>query len=158
MDNFAREFNGILIETYHNILLMEETKKKYSSASFSFRDRNAAMYLAKYNEGKTLSEVAAYLRISRPSATVLVKKLSKHGFVRKFSEPGNERSTMVALTKKGKLFAAYQRRYMKRMAAMVRDGLNEEEQEILYKGLCKLNNFFADTIDEMAAVHSSDAK
>ena len=44
------------------------------------------------------------------------------------------------------------------MAAMVRDGLNEEEQEILYKGLCKLNNFFADTIDEMAAVHSSDAK
>ncbi len=39
MNNFETDFNNIIVEVYHNLLLMEETKRKYSKASFSFRDR-----------------------------------------------------------------------------------------------------------------------
>ena len=53
---------------------------------------------------ENISDIASYLRISRPSATVLIKKLDKYGFVRKHPEPGNERQTIVSLTKKGRLF------------------------------------------------------
>lgn len=153
MNSFSNDFNNILIEAYHNVLLMEEIKRKYSKASFSFRDRNAVTYLSKYSDGKTISEVANYLRISRPSATVLIKKLSSRGLVRKFSEPGNERNTMVALTRKGRLFAAYQRRYRKRLTERVCNELNDAEKEALYKGMCSLNNFFVETIEEMLEIH-----
>lgn len=153
MDNFDKKFNGIIVEVYHNLLLMEETKRKYSRASFSFRDRNALTYLGRFEEGRTISDVANYLRISRPSATVLIKKLDKYGFVSKHSEPGNERNTIVSLTKKGKLFAAFQQRYRRRLTAAVCDGLSDEECEALYKGICRMNEFFIDTIDEMERVH-----
>ncbi len=45
MKDFNTNFNRILVETYHHMLMTEETKRKYSSASFSFRDRNAIAYL-----------------------------------------------------------------------------------------------------------------
>ncbi len=153
MENFEKNFNNIIIEVYHNLLLMEETKKKYSKTTFSFRDRNAITYLSRFEEGKNISDIAGYLRISRPSATVLIKKLDKYGLVRKHAEPGNERNTIVSLTKKGRLFAAFQKRYRRRLTKAVCDGLSSEEQEALYKGMCSMNRFFNDTIDEMESVH-----
>ena len=158
MDNFEKQFNEIIIEVYHNILLMEETKRKYSKASFSFRDRNAVTYLSRFEDGKTISEVANYLRISRPSATVLIKKLDKYGLVEKHTEPGNERNTIVMLTKKGKMFAAFQHRYRKRLTEAVCEGLDADEQDALYKGLDMLNDFFNSTIDEMEVLHSKKKK
>lgn len=153
MSDFKQDFNNVLVEAYHNILLLEETKKKYSRTSFSFRDRNVISYLAMFEKGKNIGDVADYLRISRPSATALVKKLEKYGLVEKYTEPGNERGTMVAVTKKGQLFGQYQMRYRKRLAARVGEELTEEEKVILYEGFCKLNQFFADSIDEMEALH-----
>ena len=79
MNDFSQKFNRIIAETYHNALLMEETKRKYSTASFSFRDRNAIAYLLRYEKGRTIGQLAEYLKISRPSATILVKKLEKRG-------------------------------------------------------------------------------
>ena len=106
MKDFSQKFNHIIAEAYHNVLLMEETKRKYSKASFSFRDRNAIAYLLQYENGRTVSALAEYLRISRPSASSLVKKLEKHGLVRRYGQPGNDRNTMVAVTRKGKMFSA----------------------------------------------------
>ena len=153
MNNFETDFNNIIVEVYHNLLRMEETKRKYSKASFSFRDRNALTYLSRHDGGKNISDIASYLRISRPSATVLIKKLDKYGFVRKHPEPGNERQTIVSLTKKGRLFAAFQKRYRKRLTEAICDGLSDDEREALYKGICRMNDFFIDTIEEMEEIH-----
>ena len=81
MNDFSQKFNRIIAEAYHNVLLMEETKRKYSKASFSFRDRNAIAYLLRYENGRAISDVADYLKISRPSASTLIKKLEKHFFL-----------------------------------------------------------------------------
>ena len=116
MNDFSQKFNGTLAEAYHNALLMEETKRKYSKASFSFRDRNAIAYLLRYEKGRTVSELAEYLKISRPSATSLVKKLEKHGLVARHSDPVNDRNTVVTVTRKGRMFSAYQRQYREEMA------------------------------------------
>lgn len=153
MDDFSQKFNHILAEAYHNALLMEETKRKYSKASFSFRDRNAIAYLLRYEDGRTVSALADYLKISRPSASLLVKKLEKHGLVRRYTEPGNERSTMVAVTRKGRMFSAYQRQYRELMAERVCDGFSESEKEILYRGFCQLNEFFEESINDTLNHH-----
>ena len=153
MNDFSQKFNGILAEAYHNALLMEETKRKYSKASFSFRDRNAIAYLLRYEKGRTVSELAEYLKISRPSATSLVKKLEKHGLVARHSDPVNDRNTVVTVTRKGRMFSAYQRQYREEMAEAACEGFSEEEKEVLYKGFCKLNDFFTDSIKSSVDKH-----
>ena len=152
MDDFSQRFNNIIAETYHNALLMEETKRKYSKASFSFRDRNAIAYLLRYEKGRTIGQVADYLKISRPSATTLIKKLEKHGLITRHTEPGNDRSTVVTVTRKGRMFSSYQRRYREMMAESVCAGFSEEEKEVLYRGFCQLNDFFN------ASIHASVEK
>ena len=153
MNDFSQKFNGIIAEAYHNVLLMEETKRKYSKASFSFRDRNAIAYLLRYENGRTVSELADYLKISRPSASLLVKKLVKNGLVRRYPEPGNERNTMVAITRKGRMFSAYQRQYRELLAERVCEGMTEEEKEVLYRGFCQLNEFFIESINDTLDHH-----
>lgn len=153
MKDFSQKFNHIIAEAYHNVLLMEETKRKYSKASFSFRDRNAIAYLLQYENGRTVSALAEYLRISRPSASSLVKKLEKHGLVRRYGQPGNDRNTMVAVTRKGKMFSAYQRQYRELLAERVCEGMSEEEKEVLYRGFCQLNEFFEESINDTLDHH-----
>ena len=154
MQGFSKKFNSILVETYHNMLLTEETKRKYSHAGLTFRDRNTVSFLMKFPDGRKISDVADYLKISRPSATVLVKKLEKHGLVERTIPPENERSTIVKCTRKGRLFSMYQQRYRQRLAEQISDGLTEEEKEALYKGFCKLNEFFVDSINESKKIHN----
>lgn len=154
MDNFTQRFNSILAEAYHNLLLMEETKRKYSKASFSFRDRNAIAFLLKYKEGRHIGELAEYLKISRPSATTLVKKLEKHGLVTRVTDPDNYRSTIVKVTRKGRLYSRYQKSYRERMAEIVSEGFTDEQKEVLYEGFCRLNEFFVESINESEEIHS----
>ena len=146
MNDFSQKLNSIIAESYHNALLMEETKRKYSKASFSFRDRNAIAYLLRYEKGRTIGELAEYLKISRPSATSLVKKLEKHGLIARRSDPGNDRNTVVTVTRKGRMFSAYQRQYREEMAQAMCEGFSEEEKEVIYRSFCKLNDFFTDSI------------
>lgn len=153
MKDFAKEFNRIIADAYHSLLLMEETKKKYSKAGFSFRDRNTITYLKRHEGGVKISDIADYLKISRPSATSLIKKLEKNGLVDKEIDPNNERNTIVSLTRKGDLFYVYQRRYRERLAERVCDGFTDKEKEVLYEGFSRLNDFFLDSIRESEDIH-----
>ena len=153
MKDFASDFNRILADSYHNVLLMEETKRKYSKGSFSFRDRNAVAFLMQHEGGTKLSDVADYLKISRPSATTLIKKLESKGLVERMADPASDRNTLVKVTRKGRLFSTYQQRYRERLAARVSADLTEEEKAALYKGFCKLNDFFVQSIQESEDIH-----
>ena len=153
MDDCKRDINRIMTDAYHNVLLMEETKRKYSSAAFTFRDRNAVFFLMKFEDGINISEVADHLKISRPSTTTLIKKLEKHGLVERVPDPKNDRGTLVRVTRKGEQFARYQKRYRDRMASKVSEELTEEEKKILCRGLNKLNQFFVESINESEEKH-----
>ncbi|MBQ6496200.1 MAG: MarR family transcriptional regulator [Firmicutes bacterium] len=153
MKDFSTEFNQIIVEAYHNLLLMEETKRKYSHASFSFRDRNAVAYLLRNPEGTRISDLADYLKISRPSATTLVKKLEKYELIERVPKPGNSKVTLLKATRKGKRFSSYQRRYRERLTERVNEEFTDEEKEILYKGFSRLNDFFIESINESEEKH-----
>lgn len=154
MKSFSDELNKILAEVYHSILLTEETKKKYSNGNLSFRDRNTVTFLRNSQEGKKICDIADFLKISRPSATLIVQKLEKIGLVEKKINPMNERSVIVTLTHKGRLFSAFQHRYRERLAQQVCEGFSQEEKMALYNGLTKLNAFFIDSIEESEAIHN----
>lgn len=153
MTEFTSKLNAILTEAYHNTLLAEETKRKYSSGNFTFRDRNAVTFIMGFRNGTNISSVADYLKISRPSATMTIKKLEKNGLVERKVDPSNHRNIIVKVTRKGRIYARYQLKYSEEMAKALSDNLTPEEEEALYSGLCKLNQFFADTIKESEEKH-----
>ncbi len=153
MKDFSNQFNKIMVEAYHNLLLMEETKRKYSSGRFSFRDRNAIAFLMR-NPGETkISDLADYLKISRPSATTLVKKLEKYGLLQRVPKPGDSKVTLLKLTGKGKRYSSYHKRYTDRLTEGLDKEFTDEEKEILYRGFCRLNDFFIESINESNEKH-----
>ena len=53
---------------------------------------------------------------------------------------------MVTVTRKGRMFASYQTQYREEMARAMCEGFSEDEKEVIYRGFCKLNDFFTDSI------------
>ena len=153
MSDYNSKLNAVLTEAYHNALLAEETKRKYSSGNFTFRDRNAVTFIMGFRNGTNISSVADFLKISRPSATMTIKKLEKNGLVERKVDPSNHRNTIVKVTRKGWIYARYQQKYSEEMAKALCEDLSPEEMDSLYEGLCKLNQFFADTIRESNMKH-----
>ena len=133
MDDFTAQFNNILVRAYHNVLLMEETKRKYSRTTTSFRGRNAMEFLYRSENGeKKISEMADYLKISR-------RKTGRE----------DERSTIVSLTRKGRLVTALQTSHRDNAISRICEEFTDEEKQVLYKGFCRLNQMFEDCIDTM---------
>ena len=153
MSDYTSKLSAILTEAYHNALLAEETKRKYSIGNFTFRDRNAVTFILGFRNGTNISSVADYLKITRPSATMTIKKLEKNGLVERKVDPSNHRNAIVKVTRKGRIYARYQQTYIEEMAETLGEDMSEEEKEALLSGLRKLNQFFADTIEKSNEKH-----
>ena len=153
MTEYNSKLSDILTEAYHNALLAEETKRKYSSGNFTFRDRNAVTFISGFKNGTNISSVADYLKITRPSATMTIKKLEKYELVERKVDPSNHRNAIVKVTRKGRLFARYQKAYIEDMADALSETLSDEEKKALYDGLFKLNEFFVKSVEESNEKH-----
>ena len=151
------KFNKILVDAYHNVLRLEETKRKYSRTTTSFRGRNAMEYL--YNEGsKKASEIADYLKITRPSATTLIKKLQELEYIKTETDPYDERSSVISLTRKGRLVTTLQKEHRDEVLEEALSEFTEEEQNVIEKCFNKLNSIFENCADELEKTYSKRAE
>ena len=136
-------YNEVLTRAYLNTLLLEETKRKYSRTTTSFRGRKAMEYIyAAQEDGKgsrTQGDLADFLRISRPSCTILIRKLEGLGYVYREKSGVDERSTDVFLTRKGRLVTVFQCGHRNDIIDQIMGEFPPEEQQILYKGFSRLN-------------------
>lgn len=150
VDGFAAELNSILVEVYHNILRLEEQAlKKNSRIPLSIREMHLIECVGKAKkDGRTISELAHDLNITRPSATIAVNKLEKKGFVKRSDCESDGRVVRVRLTHEGEKTDAYHRFYHKSMVRKISDGLTLEEKDCLMKGIRKLNEFFIKSMGE----------
>jgi len=141
MGQTTDEFFKTIVTSYHDVLQFEETKKKYSRTTTSFRSRNAMEWL--YKEGdKSCSEIADYLRISRPSATTMINKLEQLNYIYRYPSETDGRSDMVGLTRRGRLVTSYQVGHRDKMLSAVVSEFSQEELEIIHKGFKRLNEVF----------------
>ena len=79
MDAFAAALNEVLTDTYHNILRVEEEAlRKNGRIHLSIKEMHLIEAVGKgENQGRTVSEIAAAMNITRPTATVAINKLEK---------------------------------------------------------------------------------
>ncbi len=150
MDKFDSELNSILVEVYHNILHLEEQAlKKANGISLSISEMHLLEAVGKGDEnGRSISEIADDLNITRPSATIAVNKLEKKGYLEKLNCKDDGRVVRVHLTREGKVVDRYHQYYHKNMVREISSDFTEEEKTYLLKAIYKLNDYFKKGIGE----------
>jgi len=144
MQGFAQLLNQMLVEVYHNILRVEEEfLKNNNRINLSIREMHLIECVGmNKEEGKTVSEIAEYLKVARPSVTVAVNKLAKKGYLEKQGCRTDGRIVRVRLSREGRKVETYHRQYHMNMVRAIEAEFDAGEQEVLIRAIVKLNDFF----------------
>ena len=141
MKPFEEQLNAVIVDTYRSILKVEETiLKRSDKIDLTINEMHLIESVGKgKNKQRTISEIAEDLGITLPSVTVGINKLMKKGYVEKIRSEEDARIVYVSLTRMGKKIDSVHRYF--------RD-MSEEEQQALYKGIMKLDQFLKEQLGE----------
>ena len=102
MDKTLAVINTLLVDTFNNILTIEQKAlKKENFFDVSVAEVHTIEAIGMY-ESKSMSEVAKSLCITVGTLTVAVNNLVKKGYVERFRCETDRRVVKIRLTKKGK--------------------------------------------------------
>jgi DNA-binding MarR family transcriptional regulator len=101
MREFQKTLNYMLTEIYHNILRVEEEfLQNNHRINLTIREMHLIECVGTDREnGKTISEIADYLKVARPTVTVAVSKLERKGYLAKNGCLNDGRVVRVKLTR-----------------------------------------------------------
>jgi len=144
VDPFSSQLNEILIDTYNNILNVEEDLLKHSTnIDLSINEMHLIESVGKNkNDGKTISDLARSLNITLPSVTIAINKLVKKNYVKKEKSNTDGRMVIVRLTDKGRRIDRIHQYFHNKMVKEISKEMTNHEKEVLIHGMEKLNGFF----------------
>ncbi|MBQ3090874.1 MAG: MarR family transcriptional regulator [Oscillospiraceae bacterium] len=147
MDSFAARLNELLDETYLNIMTMEEQSVRSCNLDLSTSEFHLLQVVGRAGEkGITVSEIASFIHVARPTASVAINKLERKGFVTKERCSKDGRAIYVKLTRSGVLADKYHRYYHRQLFSQLTTEFTQEEKAALIRGVEKLNQIFLNTI------------
>ena len=148
MLEFQKMLNDMLVEVYHNIVRVEEEfLQKNDRINLTIREMHLIECVGLDQEnGKTVSEIADFLKVRRPTVTVAVSKLEKKGYLCKNGCNKDGRVVRVTLTREGRKVYLYHKSYHLSMIHEIEDEFDAAEQDILVRVIAKLNKFFEKTV------------
>lgn len=142
MPVFSAQLNALLVEIYRNIQILEESELKRSRLNLSISELHLIELIAKSEAGVTISEIAQRLKISKPSVTVAVNKLTQKGYCEKGRRAADGRSVLVTLTPSGSRVEAFHSRCHRNMILSISNDFSEEEKRNLLLAMEKINVYF----------------
>lgn len=150
MKPFEQELNAVIVDAYRSILKVEESVLKRSDKiDLTINEMHILESVGKgKNRRRTISELAEDLDVTLPSVTVAINKLMKKGYVEKVRAEEDGRIVYVSLTRMGRKIDSAHRYFHECMVRSIIKGMTEEEQQILYRGIMKLDRFLKEQIEE----------
>ena len=157
MKPFEEQLNAVIVDTYRSILKVEETiLKRSDKIDLTINEMHLIESVGKgKNKQRTISErsekvseIAEDLGITLPSVTVGINKLMKKGYVEKIRSEEDARIVYVSLTRMGKKIDSVHRYFHESMVRSIIRDMSEEEQQALYKGIMKLDQFLKEQLGE----------
>ncbi len=143
METFESKFNELLIETFQDILRVEELILQRSAPKLSIAEVHMVEAVRRAENGAlSVSEIASLLHIAVPSATVAVNKMVKKGYVTKEKSNEDGRAVMVRLTREGEKIYRLHRYIHQKMVKAAAQDLTQEEKDTLLIGVKRLDEFF----------------
>lgn len=143
MDTFESKFNELLMETFRDILKVEELILHRTAPKLSVSEVHLIEKVKKSQGGAlSVSEIAASLDIAVPSATIAVNKLVKKGYISKEKSNEDGRSVLIKLTREGEKIYRLSRYIRMKLVKDASKELNDEEKDTLLAGIKQLDKFF----------------
>jgi len=152
LQKFGEMLNDMLVSVYHKILRVEEDfLTRGVGVGITIREMHLIEHVGKAGvEGRTLSEIADFLEVARPSVTVSVQKLEQKGFLTKTGCPQDGRVVHVTLTREGRKIFIHHMRFHIFMVQELESELGEEEKNVLIHAIKKLDKYFEKSIEASA--------
>jgi DNA-binding MarR family transcriptional regulator len=134
--------NELLVDIFNDILQIEQTALQQGEfKELSVTEIHTIEAIGMYHP-RSMSEVAADLRITMGTLTTAVNRLIKKGYVERKRIEEDRRVVLIQLTKRGKLAYRIHEKFHSDMIRETVKGLTPEEEEVLIRSLEQLNNFF----------------
>ena len=134
--------NSLLVDTFNAILKVEERSLRVgltdtvTVTEMHIRD-------AIGDDGvRTVTELAAAAMVTVSTMTIAINRLEGKKLVERVRDTADRRVVRVRLTEAGRRIAYAHRRFHRRMARAVADGLEPGELDILAQAMEKLRGFF----------------
>jgi len=139
----------MLVAVFHKIMRVEEEYlKKGVGAGLTIREMHLIEYVGKGGaEGRTLSEIADFLDVARPSVTVAARKLERNNLLLKNGCTQDGRVIHVTLTREGRKIFMHHMRFHMLMVSELESELNDEEKNVLAHAIRKLDEYFARSLE-----------
>ena len=106
------------------------------------------LYRLSQSDTLTMTEIARLIHRDKSTATVLVNKLERFGFVKRVRCTDDCRKTMLVLTEKGMEYNKATAAISKRLINRCYKGFSAEEKETAYKLLARIADNFSKEEDE----------
>lgn len=101
------------------------------------------VYLLAKNKTMNMGELAGRIHKDKSTATALIKKLEKEGYIQKEKSDKDSRVTFVSLTEKGNAYAQAASDISHILIDTCYKGFSEKEKRSLYELLCKVEANFS---------------
>ncbi len=148
MSEFSQKLSDRLREVSMNISQLEEAALSDSGLGLTLSEMHLLGFIYNYEDaygvgaGVKISDIADALSISRPSATVGVKKLFTKGFVGKEADPVDGRVTVACLTTLGRRVYNRHRKSQSEVLEKLEKEFSPEQQDILLRAVDRLTEYF----------------
>lgn len=145
MDPFVEEVNRYLVTIFNEVLMIEEEALKGSQfKNISIKEMHTIEAIGMYRK-HTATQVANKLGITAGTLTASINNLEKKGYVERVRSKEDRRVVKLGLTKQGRLLYRLHDKFHRDMVKDTVKEMNEDEVEILMKGLRNLHEFLEKT-------------
>ncbi len=140
--DITKKLNDILVSLFNNVLKMEEDAIKNSSRhNLSITEIHTLTAIGE-GKAKTMTQVAAALKISVSTLTTAINKLVDKKYVNRFRVPEDRRIVKIELTEEGTAAVKEHEEFHLKMIYDAVADLNEGEKNILLQSLDNIHEFF----------------
>lgn len=142
-DLFEKEFNELIVETFH-LILKEEMKfiQSLSNSELSSREIHLLQTVGQNDGNTTITDISESLKITLASVTIMVNKLESQNYLTKQKAAFDGRSVLLSLTETGKKIDKCHYDFHNILVDKISSKMTDFEKEILLSGVKKLNNLF----------------
>ena len=161
MGNVHQELNQLLVETFRDILKIEEMSVRSATQDGISVAEIHTLEAIGINAEPNASEVAATLRVAQSTLTITVNRLEIKGMVERGRSETDRRFVRLCLTERGSTMVKAHERFHRRMTRRIVSKLQEDEVELFGKILVNLRTFFAEEakiLRESAAAPLQEAR
>ncbi len=149
MSHSIDQINQYLVSIFNEVLDIEEDALKGSEFSdISISEMHTIEAIDLYAE-HTSSEVAKKLAITAGTLSVAIRSLVNKGYVVRQRMEDDRRVVKLGLTKKGKLVYRLHNKFHREMVKRTIEGMEEDEVEVLLKGLKNLHGFLFELVENI---------